>query len=120
MILSDHGQSQGPRFADRYGEDLASVVARLAQSDVASSDDDVEGWGRTRALVDELSSPSGVTGRSMQSASAAMDKRDRNEPDAVARDRRRPDRRTGKGDGEEGRRRRATRPSTSSAPATSA
>ena len=45
---------------------------------------DVEGWGRTRALVDELASASGVGGRSMQSASEAMDKRDRNEPDAVA------------------------------------
>ena len=46
MILSDHGQSQGAIFADRYGEDLATLVARLAQSDVASSDDSVEGWGR--------------------------------------------------------------------------
>ncbi len=84
VILSDHGQSQGQIFADRYGEDLAGLVARLARSDVAASDDSVEGWGRTRELVGELSSPSGVAGRSMQSASQAMDKRDRNDPDAVA------------------------------------
>jgi uncharacterized membrane protein YvlD (DUF360 family) len=84
VILSDHGQSQGQIFADRYGEDLASLVARLARSDVAASDDSVEGWGRTRELVGELASPSGVAGRSMQSASQAMDKRDRNDPDAVA------------------------------------
>ena len=84
VILSDHGQSQGQIFADRYGEDLAGLVARLARSDVAASDDSVEGWGRTRELVGELASPSGVAGRSMQSASQAMDKRDRNDPDAVA------------------------------------
>ena len=57
VILSDHGQAQGAIFADRYGEDLASLVARLAQSDVASFDDSVEGWGRTRALVGELRPP---------------------------------------------------------------
>jgi uncharacterized membrane protein YvlD (DUF360 family) len=84
VILSDHGQAQGAIFADRYGEDLASLVARLAQSDVASFDDSVEGWGRTRALVGELASPDGVGGRAMQSAANAMDKDDRNEPDAVA------------------------------------
>ncbi len=84
VILSDHGQAQGTPFADRYGEDLAGLVARLSQSDVAASDGSVEGWGRTQALVNELASTSGATGRGMQSASDAMDKRDRNEPDAVA------------------------------------
>jgi uncharacterized membrane protein YvlD (DUF360 family) len=84
VILSDHGQAQGTPFADRYGDDLASLVARLSQSDVAASDESVEGWGRTQALVNELASTSGATGRGMQSASDAMDKRDRNEPDAVA------------------------------------
>jgi len=83
VILSDHGQSQGATFLDRYGEDLASVVARLSQSDVASSDDSVEGWGRTQALVDELASPDGVAGRGMQSAATAMGKSDRNKPDEV-------------------------------------
>ena len=84
VILSDHGQAQGTPFADRYGEDLAGLVARLAQADVAASNDSVEGWGRTQELVNELASQSGVGGRSMQSASDAMDKRDRNQPDAVA------------------------------------
>ena len=84
VILSDHGQAQGTPFADRYGEDLASVVARLASSDVAASHDDIEGWGRTRALVGELSSSGGVGGRTMKGASNAMDKRDPNAPEAVA------------------------------------
>ena len=83
VIVSDHGQSQGAIFADRYGEDLAALVARLADSDVAASDDSVEGWGRTQALVDELASPGSVSGRRMTSASHAMDKSSRNQPDQV-------------------------------------
>jgi len=83
VIVSDHGQSQGAIFADRYGEDLAALVARLADSDVAASDDSVEGWGRTQALVDELASPGSVGGRRMTSASQAMDKSSRNQPDQV-------------------------------------
>ena len=94
VILSDHGQSQGATFLDRYGEDLASLVARLAQSDVAASDDDVEGWGRTRALVGELASADSVGGRTMQSAANRMDKGDRNQPDAVEAASPRPDGRT--------------------------
>ena len=35
VVLSDHGQAQGAPFADRYGEELAALVARLARSDVA-------------------------------------------------------------------------------------
>ncbi|MCY4726755.1 alkaline phosphatase family protein [Nocardioides sp. STR2] len=84
VVLSDHGQAQGATFADRYDEDLATLVSRLAQSDVAASDDDVEGWGRTRALVGELSTSGGVTGRTMESAGRAMDKGHHNEPDAVS------------------------------------
>ena len=123
VILSDHGQAQGQVFAERYGEDLAGLVARLARSDVAASDDSVEGWGRTRELVGELASPSGVAGRSMQNASDAMDKRDRNDPDAVTPG---TQTNTGAGDGTRARRgsrpdrRRATRPSTCSGPGTSA
>jgi hypothetical protein len=86
VVLSDHGQSQGTTFADRYGEDLAGLVARLAQSGVAASNGDVEGWGRTRALVDELSSSESVSGRRMRSASEAMQRHDRNEPDNVSPD----------------------------------
>jgi hypothetical protein len=84
VILSDHGQAQGAVFADRYGEDLAALVARLADSEVAASDDSVEGWGRTQALVDELASAGNVSGRGMTSASRAMDKSSRNQPEQVS------------------------------------
>jgi uncharacterized membrane protein YvlD (DUF360 family) len=83
VILSDHGQAQGAVFADRYGEDLAALVARLADSEVAASDDSVEGWGRTQALVDELASAGNVSARGMSSASRAMDKSGRNQPEQV-------------------------------------
>ncbi len=86
VVLSDHGQAQGATFADRYGEELAVLVSRLARADVAASDHDVEGWGRTRVLVDELATGSGVGGRSMRSASDRMQRRDRNEPDTVGAD----------------------------------
>jgi len=83
LTTSDHGQAQGTPFADRYGEDLSALVARLAQSYVAASEEDVEGWGRTQALVDELAGSSGLGGRTMKGASEAMDKRARNQPGAV-------------------------------------
>ena len=62
VILSDHGQAQGEIFADRYSEDLATLVSRLARADVADSTEDVEGWGRARVLVDELATGGGVSG----------------------------------------------------------
>jgi hypothetical protein len=83
VVLSDHGQAQGETFADRYSEDLATLVSRLARADVAGSTEDVEGWGRARVLVDELATGSGVSGKTMQSASNAMDKRERNVPEQV-------------------------------------
>ncbi len=53
VVLSDHGQSQGAVFADRYGEDLSGLVARLAGTDVAASVTNTEGTARVQALVDE-------------------------------------------------------------------
>ena len=83
VILSDHGQAQGETFASRYGEELPAVVARLARADVAASDHDVEGWGRTQVLVDELGTGSGASGKSMRNASEAMAKHGRDHADEV-------------------------------------
>jgi len=84
VVVSDHGQAQGATFLDRYGESLADVVAKLASSEVESFDDSVEGWGRTRALVDELATGDGVSSGTMRNASRAMERRDPNSPDVVA------------------------------------
>jgi hypothetical protein len=86
VLLSDHGQAQGATFADRYGEELAEVVSRLAAAEVVVSDADVEGWERTRGLVDELSSGRGVGSGALRSASGAMDKHDRHDPNHVTTD----------------------------------
>jgi uncharacterized membrane protein YvlD (DUF360 family) len=52
VVLSDHGQSQGEVFADRYGEDLATLVGRLADVDVTSAlDAGAEGAGRMNGLT---------------------------------------------------------------------
>ncbi|HEX5532137.1 MAG TPA: alkaline phosphatase family protein [Actinomycetales bacterium] len=70
IVLSDHGQAQGMPFADRYGEQLSDVVRRLAGVDVAdSSSTDVEAWGRTGLLVDELTTGRGLRSRALRSAS---------------------------------------------------
>lgn len=68
VLLSDHGQSQGATFADRYGKDLASVVEELAAESVAAVQEPVESWGRTEALLDDVtSSDSAVVGRAAKS-----------------------------------------------------
>ena len=72
VILSDHGQAQGATFLDRYGEELGELVARLAAAEVKSSEGDIEGWGRTRVLVDELATGSGMGARAMRNVSGAM------------------------------------------------
>jgi uncharacterized membrane protein YvlD (DUF360 family) len=52
VVLSDHGQSQGEVFADRYGEDLATLVGRLADAEVtAALAADAEGAGRVHGLT---------------------------------------------------------------------
>lgn len=47
VVLSDHGQTQGAPFADRAGEPLADLVARLC-GEAASGDPDAEA-GRTES-----------------------------------------------------------------------
>ena len=54
VALSDHGQSTGASFADRYGVDLAGVCASLMRESVASIDENVESSGRVASLKDDL------------------------------------------------------------------
>ena len=83
VVLSDHGQAQGETFASRYHEELPALVARLSRSNVAASDHDIEGWGRTQVLVDELGTGSGASGKGMRNASRAMKRRGRDHADEV-------------------------------------
>jgi uncharacterized membrane protein YvlD (DUF360 family) len=43
VVLSDHGQTQGASYADRYGETLAELVARLAGEESTVDADSEEG-----------------------------------------------------------------------------
>jgi uncharacterized membrane protein YvlD (DUF360 family) len=68
VIVSDHGQSQGQVFADRYGIDLATLCGTLMKEQVESVDAPVEGWGRAEAVAGGMGT-SGVTGRFADRAS---------------------------------------------------
>ncbi len=59
VLLSDHGQSQGASFEDRWGIDLAGLCAQLSSADVTAVEDSVEGWGRVGALAYDLSGSGG-------------------------------------------------------------
>ena len=48
VVLSDHGQSQGRPFADRYGTDLSTLCAGLAAEEVGSYETSIEGWAAPR------------------------------------------------------------------------
>jgi hypothetical protein len=74
VVLSDHGQSQGQTFRDRFEADLGEVCTRLMKEHVASLDAPVEGWGRVDSLAEDLSG-SGVTGRAARRAAAASSQR---------------------------------------------
>ena len=62
VVVSDHGQSQGRPFADRYGEELSAVCAGLMTGDVRGYEQSVEGWGRADSLVEDIGRE-GLSGR---------------------------------------------------------
>lgn len=82
VVLSDHGQSQGATFRQRYGESLTEVVARLtapaarqvavdgrppaevaaAEVSAAEAAGPVEEWGRLNTLLTEAAGSGGATG----------------------------------------------------------
>ena len=63
VVVSDHGQSQGTPFKDRYGEDLGTVCSNLMHASVQSVDEPVESWGRAEAVAGGVGGGSGVSGR---------------------------------------------------------
>jgi hypothetical protein len=64
VILSDHGQSQGATFKQRYGIGLEDLVRQLTsdQTPVATSGED-EQSGRVKTFLAELGSEKGLIGR---------------------------------------------------------
>ena len=64
VVLSDHGQSQGATFLQRYGLRLEDVVRQLmdTEPDVVTATHDDEQWGRVNALLAEVTAEGGVAG----------------------------------------------------------
>ena len=73
VVVSDHGQSQGTPFADRWGTDLGALCAELTAAPVQSVAEPVEGWGRADSLVQDLGDD-GLTGRISRKAGQKVDR----------------------------------------------
>jgi uncharacterized membrane protein YvlD (DUF360 family) len=65
VVLSDHGQSQGATFRQRYGQSLEQAIRGLLHGSTCAATGDVEGWGPVNTLL------TGVAGRRGPAAAAA-------------------------------------------------
>jgi uncharacterized membrane protein YvlD (DUF360 family) len=65
ILVSDHGQTQGAPFEDRYGIGLEELTRSLMEGDVSSLDasNDVEGWGPVNSFLTEASRSPGTSGK---------------------------------------------------------
>ena len=70
VVVSDHGQTLGATFLQRYGKTLGDVVRGLmgGGSTVAEAAERVEEWGQTNAFLSELTQVKGVSGRLARTA----------------------------------------------------
>ena len=68
VVLSDHGQSQGATFLQRYGESLSDVVTRAASRpvDIQTPETGGESWGYAAAALQEVGAGGGVVGGSVK------------------------------------------------------
>jgi uncharacterized membrane protein YvlD (DUF360 family) len=64
VVVSDHGQSLGATFLQRYGKTLADVIHELmgGEAKVQEAVARVEEWGQTNAMLSEMTQVKGVTG----------------------------------------------------------
>ncbi len=70
VVLSDHGQSQGATFRQRYGSTLDEVIRAFMGGDVTAVTlaTQGEGWGPANALLGEIRQRPGIAGRVASSA----------------------------------------------------
>jgi Type I phosphodiesterase / nucleotide pyrophosphatase len=72
VVLSDHGQTQGATFLQRYGETLEALVARACETHVdavaASDSGEDEARGRLGAALTEAAGAPGAGGRAVRAA----------------------------------------------------
>jgi hypothetical protein len=65
VLVSDHGQSQGATFRQRYGQSLEELVSAHLRpgQDLVASTGEVETWGPANVLLGQLSGQHSVTGQ---------------------------------------------------------
>jgi hypothetical protein len=64
VLVSDHGQSQGATFLQRYGQSLEDfLVEHLRSGSVTAATGEVEAWGPVNVLLGQLSGQASVSGR---------------------------------------------------------
>jgi uncharacterized membrane protein YvlD (DUF360 family) len=70
VVVSDHGQTLGATFLQRYGKTLGDVVRGLMGGDttVTEAGGRAEEFGQTNAFLSELTQTKGVSGRIARSA----------------------------------------------------
>jgi len=64
VVVSDHGQTLGATFLQRYGQTLGDLIRELMGGDakVEEATARVEEWGQTNAFLSELTRVGGVSG----------------------------------------------------------
>jgi uncharacterized membrane protein YvlD (DUF360 family) len=64
VIVSDHGQTLGATFLQRYGKTLGDVIRDLmgGEASVEEATARVEEWGQTNAFLSELTQVKGISG----------------------------------------------------------
>ena len=70
IVLSDHGQSLGATFRQRFGEGLDDVIRSLmgGPSAIHAATNQVEEWGPINTFLTEMSRAGGLTGRASRAA----------------------------------------------------
>jgi hypothetical protein len=70
VVLSDHGQTQGSTFLQRFGQSLPEVVGELvaADIDVGAVEPVGEGWGNVSGLVTDLAAREGRAAAALRRA----------------------------------------------------
>jgi uncharacterized membrane protein YvlD (DUF360 family) len=69
VVLSDHGQTQGATFRQRFGATLEQVVSELtAAAVVEAAGQGDEGWGYLNAAATEVSAGAGVVSAGVRAA----------------------------------------------------
>ncbi|WP_166389271.1 phage holin family protein [Nocardioides ochotonae] len=75
VVVSDHGQSQGQPFRDRYDLELSTLCTELMDEGVHGYEEADEGWGRAHALVLDIGEE-GVAGKLAAPARRRVDQID--------------------------------------------